>query len=217
MSSNPIEPLGLGEVVLRVGDLQRSISFYRDVLGFQLIRVLHEAIAFIRIADGIEGHTQIVGLFGSDWPSNREGKTWDGCSPRLSTLHQFAVEISLRRYESVLDYLTAQGLQSKYAAACLDRLAINLRIRPGRQYGRVRVLRHVDTRRVSRCGICRLIDLERGAGTALLVSRRGNARPKTQRNGDRCLRGILSRDRTKPSSTFQKPNSIMVELFIRAA
>jgi catechol 2,3-dioxygenase-like lactoylglutathione lyase family enzyme len=32
MPSNPIEPLGLGEVVLRVADLRRSISFYRDVL-----------------------------------------------------------------------------------------------------------------------------------------------------------------------------------------
>jgi catechol 2,3-dioxygenase len=110
MSKNPIEPLGLGEVVLRVANLQRSISFYCDMLGFELIRVLHDAIAFMRIADGVEGHTQIIGLFGSDWPSNRLGKTWGGCSPRLSTLHHFAIEISLARYESVLGYLTAQGL-----------------------------------------------------------------------------------------------------------
>jgi catechol 2,3-dioxygenase len=110
MLGNPIEPLGVGEVVVRVADLQRSIFFYRDVLGFQLIRVLHNAIAFMRVADGVEGHTQIIGLFKSDWPSNREDKTWDGCSPRLSTLHHFAVEISLRTYESVLSYLTQQGL-----------------------------------------------------------------------------------------------------------
>ena len=110
MPDNPIEPLGIGEVVVRVADLQRSISFYRDVLGFRLIRVLHEAIAFMRVADGVEGHTQIIGLFSSDWPSNRQGKTWDGCSPRLSTLHHFAIEISLRCYENVLGYLTQQGL-----------------------------------------------------------------------------------------------------------
>jgi catechol 2,3-dioxygenase len=64
----------------------------------------------MRVADGVEGHTQIIGLFSSDWPSNRQGKTWDGCSPRLSPLHHFAIEISLRRYESVLSYLTEQGL-----------------------------------------------------------------------------------------------------------
>jgi catechol 2,3-dioxygenase len=111
MADNPIEPLGVGEVVVRVADLKRSVSFYRNVLGFQLIRILHEAIAFMRVADGVEGHTQIVGLFSCSWPSNREGKTWDGCSPGLSTLHHFAIEISLRHYDSVLDYLTQQGLK----------------------------------------------------------------------------------------------------------
>jgi catechol 2,3-dioxygenase len=110
MPSNPIKPLGVGEVVVRVADLQRSISFYRDVLGLQLIRLLHEAIAFMRVADGVEGHTQIVGLFSSTWPSNREGKTWDDSNPRLSTLHHFAIEISLAHYDSVLEYLTQQGL-----------------------------------------------------------------------------------------------------------
>jgi catechol 2,3-dioxygenase len=110
MFSNPIEPLGVGEVVVRVADLQRSVSFYRDVLGFELIRILHDALAFMRVANGVEGHTQIIGLFCSEWPPNRDGKTWDGCSPRQSTLHHFAIEISLRRYQGVLDYLIQQGL-----------------------------------------------------------------------------------------------------------
>jgi catechol 2,3-dioxygenase len=110
MSENPIRPLGVGEVVVRVADLQRSITFYRDLLGLQLIRVLHERIAFMRVADGCEGHTQIIGLFSSEWPSNREGKVWEGCSPNLSTLHHFAIEISLRSYQGVLAYLTTKGL-----------------------------------------------------------------------------------------------------------
>jgi catechol 2,3-dioxygenase len=107
---NPIEPLGIGEIVVRVADLQRSIAFYRDVLGFSLIRVLHEAIAFMRVADGVAGHTQIIGLFSQEWPSNRTGKTWDGCTPRLSTLHHFAIEISLEQYSDVLDHLMRTGL-----------------------------------------------------------------------------------------------------------
>ncbi|HMD62658.1 MAG TPA: VOC family protein [Stellaceae bacterium] len=112
---NPIRPLGVGEVVVRVADLQLSIGFYRDVLGFELIRVLHEAIAFMRVADGVEGHTQIIGLFSREWPSSRERKMWDGADPRLSTLHHFAIEISLSEYDRVLQYLRSKGLNPNTA------------------------------------------------------------------------------------------------------
>ena len=108
---NPIRPLGVGEVVLRVADLRRSIDFYRDVLGFPLIRILHDAIAFIRVAEGAAGHTQIIGLFDRKWASNREGKHWDGWSIEQSTLHHFAVEIALADYEKTLGYLIQQGLK----------------------------------------------------------------------------------------------------------
>ncbi|HWB50030.1 MAG TPA: VOC family protein [Stellaceae bacterium] len=109
--ANPIHPLGVGEVVLRVADVHRSISFYRDVLGFPLIRVLHNAIAFIRVADGVAGHTQIIGLFDRNWASSRAGHAWRGYAPESSTLHHFAVEIKLAEYEAVLAYLTQQGLE----------------------------------------------------------------------------------------------------------
>jgi catechol 2,3-dioxygenase-like lactoylglutathione lyase family enzyme len=67
---NPIRPLGVGEVVVRVADLRRSIAFYRDILGFQLIRVLHDAIAFMRVADGVEGPTQIIVKLCVSWPGH---------------------------------------------------------------------------------------------------------------------------------------------------
>ena len=98
-------------MVVRVADLQRSIAFYRDVLGFPLIRVIQDAIAFMRVADGVEGHTQIIGLFSNSWHSNRESKTWSGADPERSTLHHFAVEISLKDYERVLAYLVERGLK----------------------------------------------------------------------------------------------------------
>jgi catechol 2,3-dioxygenase len=114
-SENPIRPLGIGEVVMRVTDLQRSIAFYRDVLGFPLIRVLHDAIAFMRIADGVAGHTQIIGLFDQKWVSNREGKIWGGYSIEQSTLHHFAIEILLGDYWKILEYLTEQELKPNVA------------------------------------------------------------------------------------------------------
>jgi catechol 2,3-dioxygenase len=101
----------LGEVVVRVADLDRSIRFYRDVLGFPLIHVIQGSIAFIQVAEGVEGHTQIIGRFRNDWHSNREGKTWDGAEPRRSTLHHFAIEISSDCYDDVLAYPTEKGLR----------------------------------------------------------------------------------------------------------
>jgi catechol 2,3-dioxygenase len=112
---NQIRPLGVGEVVVRVADLRRSIAFYRDILGLELIRVIDDAIAFMRVADGVQGHTQIIGLFSKDWPPSRAGKTWGGAAPRLSTLHHFAIEISLDDYAGVLEYLTRQGLEPNAA------------------------------------------------------------------------------------------------------
>jgi catechol 2,3-dioxygenase len=109
--TSSIKPLGVGEVVVRVADLDRSIEFYRDILGFELLRVLHGKIAFMRVADGVEGHTQIIGLFSRDWPASREGKTWGGCMPSVSTLHHFAIEISLKDYQNVLTYLGDKGLK----------------------------------------------------------------------------------------------------------
>jgi catechol 2,3-dioxygenase len=114
-AANPIRPLGVGEVVVRVADLERAIGFYRDVLGFELLRVLHDAIAFLRVADGVQGHTQIIGLFRRDWPASRAGKTWEGCAPPRSTLHHFAIEIALTDYEATLQYLTVLGLNPNTA------------------------------------------------------------------------------------------------------
>src|SRR5271170_1051360 len=77
----PIKPLGIGEVALRVNDLRRSIAFYCETLGFTLVRVLHDSIAFVRVADGFEGHTQVIGLFGRDRQASGDGQRWDGCPP----------------------------------------------------------------------------------------------------------------------------------------
>jgi catechol 2,3-dioxygenase-like lactoylglutathione lyase family enzyme len=55
-------PLGLGEVVLRVRDLDRMQRFYQDVFGLALLGRF-ERTAFLKIAAGRAGHTSIVALF----------------------------------------------------------------------------------------------------------------------------------------------------------
>lgn len=53
---------GLGEVALRVNDLDSMQEFYQDVVGLELMRRF-PASAFFRIAEGYGGHTEILALF----------------------------------------------------------------------------------------------------------------------------------------------------------
>jgi catechol 2,3-dioxygenase len=71
-----VTPRGLGEVVLRVSDMPRAISFYRDVLGLGLLRAFDDRIVFLKVEDGFEGHDRIIGLFRADQPSNRDDTEW---------------------------------------------------------------------------------------------------------------------------------------------
>jgi catechol 2,3-dioxygenase-like lactoylglutathione lyase family enzyme len=140
-SPNPIKPLGIGEVALRVADLRRSIAFYCDMLGFTLIRVLFNSIAFLRVADGVEGHTQVIGLFGGDLQAGGDGETRDGLeSSALDPSSLRHRDFAQRIRESASTSDDAQTRSSHHGAR-LDRLAIDLCVRPGQQHCRVCVLR----------------------------------------------------------------------------
>lgn len=52
----------LGEIALRVNDLDGMQRFYQGVIGLALMRRFPNA-AFFRIADGHAGHTQVLALF----------------------------------------------------------------------------------------------------------------------------------------------------------
>ena len=53
---------GLGEIALQVKDLEAMTRFYEEVVNLELLADLGKAV-FFRIADGIEGHTQVLALF----------------------------------------------------------------------------------------------------------------------------------------------------------
>jgi catechol-2,3-dioxygenase len=85
---------GLGEIALRVRDLETMTTFYRDIVGLEFMDA-GDGWVFFRIADGVEGHTQVVGLFGPGRePYGAEGRS--GIQPRVaaSTLHHLALAIS---------------------------------------------------------------------------------------------------------------------------
>jgi catechol 2,3-dioxygenase len=62
MMASPIR--SLGEIALQVSDMDAMVAFYRDVVGLQLYRRFPgSGPAFFRIADGVDGHTQVLALF----------------------------------------------------------------------------------------------------------------------------------------------------------
>ena len=52
----------LGEIALRVTDLDTMQRFYEDIVGLELMRRTDNAV-FFKIADGYGGHTQVLALF----------------------------------------------------------------------------------------------------------------------------------------------------------
>ena len=53
---------GLGEVSIRVRDLDAMHKFYEEVVGLEVLR-RDESFVFFKIAEGYGGHTQNLALF----------------------------------------------------------------------------------------------------------------------------------------------------------
>src|SRR5215472_6954420 len=100
---------GLGEIALRVNDLDAMQKFYEDVIRLPLMTRVPNC-AFFRIADGYGGHTQVLALFDrSNSPNYR------GTSAATSTIDHIAFEIPLSDFENELKRLRALGLQVETA------------------------------------------------------------------------------------------------------
>jgi catechol-2,3-dioxygenase len=99
---------GVGETVLRVRDLESVRRFYTEVIGLDVLQEF-EGIAFLKVAGGYGGHTQIVGLFRETLPvpfdAAREPVRIEGTS-----LHHFALEIDKNDYPAELERLQRLGV-----------------------------------------------------------------------------------------------------------
>jgi len=94
----------LGEVVLRVADLDAMQHFYADTLGLPLLRRFPHS-AFFKLAEGHGGHPQALALFDR---SIRPG--YAGVGAERSTLDHLAFEIDQADFDRVKQCLEARGL-----------------------------------------------------------------------------------------------------------
>ena len=61
-SARPRRAKGLGEVSIRVKDLDATYKFYEEVVGLEVLR-RDESFVFFKVAEGYGGHTQNLALF----------------------------------------------------------------------------------------------------------------------------------------------------------
>ena len=93
MRSNERPIKALGEIALRVTDLDTMQRFYEEIVGLKVMRRAENAV-FFKIADGYGGHTQVLALFDrSSSPGYR------GLNAATSTVDHIAFEIALADYE----------------------------------------------------------------------------------------------------------------------
>jgi catechol-2,3-dioxygenase len=89
----------LGEIALRVNDLQKMRSFYEDVVGLEILNDKIPGAVFLKVAEAVEGHPQFVALFDRSV----------GVGPDHTTLDHFAFLIDLKDYEAEKERLEKLG------------------------------------------------------------------------------------------------------------
>ena len=111
MTTNEKLPLirGLGEIALRVNNLDAMQKFYEDVIGLPLMKRF-PTCAFFKIADGYAGHTQVLALF------DRSGDPdYRGPDAASSTIDHIAFEVALADFAGEKKRLEALGLHVETA------------------------------------------------------------------------------------------------------
>lgn len=99
----------LGEMALRVGDLESMQHFYEEVINLELMARFSHAV-FFKIAEGYGGHTQILALF------DRSGEAdYQGLDPQKTTVDHLAFTIPLAEFDGEKRRLEKHGLNVETA------------------------------------------------------------------------------------------------------
>ena len=110
MSENTRPIKALGEVVLRVRNLDSMQEFYENAVGLELLERYENIMAFFRIAPDYEGHTQSLALFDQSGQADHRSRRYTGVDTEKSTLHHIAFTISASDHETEKQRLQNLGL-----------------------------------------------------------------------------------------------------------
>lgn len=90
---------GIGEVVLRVNNIELMKNFYQNTLGLKLIKDVEE-YKFFKIAEGYGGHDQVIALF-SKTNLNAFNESLGNINAYNSPLHHLAFEIDSNDFNTI--------------------------------------------------------------------------------------------------------------------
>ncbi len=108
-SDRPRRVKGLGEVSIRVNDLDTMQKFYEDVLGLEVLR-RDESFVFFKIAEGFGGHSQNLALFQAANRGFLENKSLQ-LNLEQTTLHHIALNVALADFEPERSRLEGLGIK----------------------------------------------------------------------------------------------------------
>ncbi|MFN8439269.1 MAG: VOC family protein [Caldilineaceae bacterium] len=91
----------IAEIVLWTADQSKSLTFYRDLLGFPVISPPHLPNVFLKVAEGHAGIPQMIVLV----PKSAEVKA----KPSGFQLHHLAFEVPPEFFDPLQDRLVAAG------------------------------------------------------------------------------------------------------------
>ncbi|MDP7152555.1 MAG: VOC family protein [Paracoccaceae bacterium] len=103
----------LGEIAIRCVDQGAMVAFYRDVIGLEPLNDADNSpIIFLRVADGLDGHTAVLALFRHDVEG--AGRTHGRSTPPEtgpgSSLHHIALSLPWDEQGAVITWYEHLGL-----------------------------------------------------------------------------------------------------------
>ena len=111
---------GLGEVSIRVRDLDAMHKFYEEVVGLEVLR-RDESFVFFKIAEEYGGHTQNLALFKASNTMFLDNKAVE-LNSQATTLHHIALNVAIEDFES--EKMRLEGLELKVDATVHEWLHI---------------------------------------------------------------------------------------------
>jgi catechol 2,3-dioxygenase-like lactoylglutathione lyase family enzyme len=106
----PDRPIkALGEIVIRVKNLQAMQEFYENVIGLEILG-RSEDMVFFKVAPSYGGHTQVLGLFEESLPPDHPSRQFTGLDAQKTSLHHIAFVIGLADFANEKERLEQLGL-----------------------------------------------------------------------------------------------------------